>query len=157
MANVAGANVRIDGVSYGTAGPKPRAFAVSKGLHNLEVAYPGLIGFKDVVKIQAETTFDIRLAPTAEGNAMRKKDALFAATMDRIEKSGATDDLVRELVAKGYARYLSVSHTQIEGMPRSLTLRNSVLPSPGFPENQMDVPSGPSTEELIDRAGLLAE
>lgn len=156
-ANVAGANVRIDGVSYGTAEPEPRAFAVSKGLHNLEVAYPGLVGFKDVVKIQDETTFEIRLALTAEGEAARKKDALFAATMDRMEKSGATDDLVRELVAKGYGRYLATSHTQIEGMPRSVTLVDSALPSLGLPSGRMDVPAGPSTEELLDRAGRLAE
>ena len=156
-ANVPGANVRIDGVSYGTAGPEARAFSVSKGLHNLEVAYPGLVGFKDVVKIRDETTFEIRLALTAEGEAARKKDTLFAATMDRMEKSGATDDLVRELVAKGYGRYLTTSHTRIEGMPQSLTLRNSSLPSLGLPSGEMNVPAGPSTEELMDRAGKLAE
>ena len=156
-ANVPGANVRIDGVSYGTAGPEARAFAVTKGLHNLEVAYPGLVGFKDVVKVQDETTFEIHLALTAEGNALRKKDALFAATMDRLEKSGATDDLVRELVAKGYGQYLATSHTQIQGMPQALTLQNSSLPSLGLPAGEMNVPTGPSTEELIDRAGKLAE
>ncbi len=156
-ANVPGANVRIDGVSYGTAGPEARAFAVTKGLHNLEVAYPGLVGFKDVVKVQDETTFEIHLALTAEGNALRKKDALFAATMDRLEKSGATDDLVRELVAKGYGQYLATSHTRVEGMPQSLTLQNSSLPSLGLPSGRLDVPAGPSTEQLLDRAGELAE
>lgn len=156
-ANVAGANVRIDGVSYGTAGPEAHAFSVSKGLHNLEVAYPGLVGFKDLVKIQDETTFEIRLALTAAGEAARKKDALFAATMDRMEKSGATDDLVREIVAKGYGQYLTTSHTRIEGMPGAITLQNSSLPSLGLPSGEMTVPAGPSTEELIDRAGRLAE
>lgn len=156
-ANVPGANVRIDGVSYGTAGPEARAFSVTKGLHNLEVAYPGLVGFKELVKIQDETTFEIRLALTAEGEAARKKDALFAATMDRMEKSGATDDLVRELVAKGYGQYLTTSHTRIEGMPRSISLQNASLPSLGLPAGETSVPAGPSTEELIDRAGKLAE
>lgn len=156
-ANVPGANVRIDGVSYGTAGPEARAFSVTKGLHNLEVAYPGLVGFKDVVKIQEETTFEIHLALTAEGEAARKKDALFASTMDRMEKSGATDDLVRELVAKGYGQYLTTSHTRIEGMPRSVSLQDASLPSLGLPAGEMDVPAGPSTEELLDRAGKLAE
>jgi hypothetical protein len=156
-ASVPGANVRIDGVSYGTAGPVARAFSVTKGLHNLEVGYPGLVGFKDLVKIQDETTFEIRLALTAEGEAARKKDALFAATMDRMEKSGATDDLVRELVAKGYGQYLTTSHTRIEGMPQSIALQTASLPSLGLPAGEMDVPAGPSTEELIDRAGKLAE
>ncbi len=156
-ANVPGANVRIDGVSYGTAGPEARAFSVSKGLHNLEVAYPGLVGFKDLVKISDETTFEIHLALTADGNALRKKDALFAATMDRMEKSGATDDLVRELVARGYGQYLTTSHTRIEGMPQSISLQNASLPSLGLPSGEMDVPAGPSTEQLLDRAGKLAE
>ena len=156
-ANVPGANVRIDGVSYGTAGPEARAFSVSKGLHNLEVAYPGLVGFKDLVKVQDDTTFEIHLALTAEGEAVRKKDALFAATMDRMEKTGATDDLVREIVARGYGQYLTTSHTRIEGMPRSISLQNASLPSLGLPSGEMNVPVGPSTEELIDRAGKLAE
>lgn len=156
-ASVAGADVRIDGVSYGTVGPEPKAIAVSKGLHNLEIAYPGLTGFKDLVKIQEDTTFEVRLALTPAGEAARRKDALFAATMDRMEKSGATDDLVRELVAKGYGQYLATSHTQIQGMPQSLTLQNSALPSLGLPTGEMNVPAGPSTEELLDRAGRLAE
>ncbi len=158
-ANVAGANVRIDGVSYGTAGPEARTFAVSKGLHNLEVAYPGLVGFKDVVKIQNETTFEIRLALTAEGEAARKKDALFAATMDRMEKSGATDDLVREIVASGYAQYLSASHVQLHGMPKTLVLPEFVPLSKHetVSPTDVDVLSAPSTEEFTDRARELAE
>ena len=156
-ANVAGANVRIDGVSYGTVGTEPRAMAVSKGLHNLEIAYPGLTGFKDVVRIREDTTFAVTLALTPEGERARKKDALFAATMDRMEKSGATDDLVRELVAKGYGQYLATSHTQIQGMPQTLTLKNSSLPSLGLPTGDLSVPAGPSTEQLLDRAGELAE
>jgi hypothetical protein len=158
-ANVAGANVRIDGVSYGTAGPEARTFAVSKGLHNLEVAYPGLVGFKDVVNIQDETTFEMRLALTAEGEAARKKDALFAATMDRMEKSGATDDLVREIVASGYAQYLSASHVQLHGMPKTLVLPEFVPLSKHetVSPTDVDVLSGPSTDEFTDRARELAE
>lgn len=156
-ANVPGANVRIDGVSYGTVGTEPLAISVSKGLHNLEIAYSGLVGFKDLAKIQEETTFEVKLALTPEGETARKKDALFSAMMDRIEKSGATDDLVRELVAKGYGQYLSTSHTQIQGMPQSVTLQNSPLPSLGLPTGEMNVPAGASTEELLDRAGQLAK
>lgn len=156
-ANVAGANVRIDGVSYGTVGTEPRAISVSKGLHNLEVAYPGLTGFKDVVRIREDTTFAVTLALTPAGERARKKDALFAATMDRMEKSGATDDLVRELVAKGYGQYFATSHTQIQGMPQTLTLKNSSLPSLGLPTGDLSVPAGPSTEQLLDRAGEMAE
>lgn len=156
-ANVPGANVRIDGVSYGTAGPEPKSFAVAKGLHNLEIAYPGFAGFKDLVKIQEETAFGIFLSLTAEGEAARKKDALFAATMDRLEKSGATDDLVRELVAKGYAKYLETSHTRIDGMPQALTVQNSALPSLGLPSTGIGMTGGPSTGEFVDRAGRLAQ
>lgn len=156
-ANVAGANVRIDGISYGTVGGAPKAFAVTKGLHNLEIAYPGLVGFKDLVKIQEGTTFAVVLALTPEGEAARKKDKLFAALLDRMEKSGATDDLVREVVAKGYAHYLSVSSTQIQGMPQTLTLEHSTLPSLGLPASDVSLSTGPSFEQISDRATELAE
>lgn len=158
-ANVAGANVRIDGISFGTVGGTPKSMAVTKGVHNLEVAYPGLVGFKDVARIQENATFAIVLALTPEGEAARKKDQLFAALMDRMEKSGATDDLVRELTAKGYNHYLQTSFTQlqVQGMPQAVTLQNSPLPSLGFPSGELDVPAGPSTEQLIDRAKKLTE
>jgi hypothetical protein len=158
-ANVAGANVRIDGVSYGTLGTEPKAFAVTKGLHNLEVAYPGVEVFKDLVKIREDTSFEIRLTLTPEGNAARKKDALFAATMDRMEKSGATDDLVREIVARGYAQYLSASHVQLHGMPQSLGLPEFVPLSKHetVSPTDADVLGGPSTDEFTDRARELAQ
>lgn len=156
-ANVAGANVRIDGISYGTVGGDPKTIAATKGLHNLEIAYPGLVGFKDLVKIQEGTSFAVVLALTPEGEAARKKDRLFAALLDRLEKSGATDDLVRKLTAKGYNHYLQTSFTQLQGMPQAVTLQNSHLPSLGLPSGEMDVPAGPSTEQLIDRAKKLAE
>lgn len=152
VANVAGANVRIDGVSYGTVGTEPRLVRVSPGLHNVEVAYPGLVGFKDLAKIQEETTFQVSLALTAEGEAAKKRDALFAATLERMEKSGATDDLVRELVAKGYGTYLATSHTQIEGMPQTLTLQQSTLPSLGLSPTGVSSDPGPSTGELLRKA-----
>lgn len=158
-ANVAGANVRIDGVSYGTLGNEPRTITVSKGVHNLEIAYPGFQKFKDFVKIQEDSTFVFTLALTPEGEVARKKDALFAATMDRMEKSGATDDLVREVVAKGYAHYLETSHVQLEGMPQSLDLPEFVPLSKHETSSptDVDVLSGPSTDEFTDRARELAE
>lgn len=155
-ANVAGANIRIDGVSYGTLGNEPRAITVSKGLHNLEIAYPRFKVFKDLVRIQEDTTFAVTLALTSEGESARKKDALFAATMDRMEKSGATDDLVREVVAKGYAQYLSASHVQLHGMPQELALPEFV-PSAEVDVSSIEPDGGPSTEKFTDRARELAE
>lgn len=157
VANVPGANVRIDGVSYGTVGTEPRLVRVSPGLHNVEVAYPGLVGFKDVAKIQEETTFQVSLALTAEGEAAKKRDALFAATLERMQKSGATDDLVREIVAKGYGNYLSTSHTQIEGMPQTLSLQQSTLPSLGLSPDGVSPNPGPTTDQLLQKASDLAK
>lgn len=155
-ANVAGANIRIDGVSYGTLGSEPRAIAVSKGLHNLEITYPRFEVFKDLIRIQEDTTFAVTLALTPEGESARKKDALFAATMDRMEKSGATDDIVREVVAKGYAQYLSASHVQLHGMPQELALPQFV-PSAEVDVSSIEPDGGPSTEKFTDRARELAQ
>lgn len=155
-ANVAGANIRIDGVSYGTLGSEPRAIAVSKGLHNLEIAYPKFEVFKDLVRIQEDTTFAVKLVLTPEGESARKKDALFAATMDRMEKSGATDDIVREVVAKGYAQYLTASHVQLHGMPQELSLPQFV-PSAEVDVSSIEPDGGPSTEKFTDRARELAQ
>ena len=156
-ANVAGANVRVDGVSHGTIGSEPVLIKLSPGLHNLEIAYPGLVGFKDRVKIREGITFAVTLGLTPEGAVARRRDALFGQLMDRLEKSGATDDLVRELVARGYAQYLTASHAQLDGMPQSLVLENSPGAVLGLPAVGMEMPAGPSTERLFERGGELAK
>lgn len=125
--NYPGADVSIDGVSYGTAGTvgeAPLQVPVSPGIHNLTVSYPFAHPYKVQANFMANSTYMITLQPTEEGRRRSKDDAYFAELLDRARKSGATDDFCRSEKAKGYAQYLSSSHTRIEGMPQVLTKWN---------------------------------
>ena len=125
--NYPGADVSIDGVSYGTAGTigeAPLQVPVSPGVHNLTVAYPFAHPYKVQANFMANSTYMITLQPTEEGRRRAKDDAYFAELLDRAHKSGATDDFCRSEKAKGYAQYLASSHTRIEGMPQVLTKWN---------------------------------
>lgn len=154
-ANVPGANVRLDGVSYGTIGTETLAISVTPGMHNLEIAYPGMIPFKDLAMIQEGSAFVTVLKMTDAAGAKTKEDAYFAALIDRVNKSGLTDDLVREAVGKGYAQYLTQSHAKIEGMPKSVVSVGEA-PSLGLdavtPASQTAIPT---TAELLQRAASL--
>lgn len=125
--NYPGADVSIDGVSYGTAGTvgeAPLQVPVSPGLHNLTVSYPFAHPYNVRAMFMPNSTYMIALEPTEEGRRRRKDDAYFAELLDRAHKSGATDDFCRTEKAKGYAQYLASSHTRIEGMPQVLTKWN---------------------------------
>ena len=118
-ANVPGAVVRIDGVAYGTLGSDPLAVFIAPGLHNVEVAYPGMDPFRELAMFQEGTSFAVALALTAEGRKAYLEDEYFRVLCERIQKGGLTDDLVRELTARGYAKFLESSHVQFEGMPQT--------------------------------------
>ena len=125
--NYPGADVSIDGLSYGTAGTlgeAPLQVPVSPGIHNLTVSYPFANPYKVQAMFMANSTYMVSLEPTEEGRRRAKDDAYFAELLDRARKSGATDDFCRTEKAKGYAQYLSSSHTRIEGMPQVLTKWN---------------------------------
>lgn len=125
--NYPGADVSIDGVSYGTAGTvgeAPLQVPVSPGVHSLTVSYPFALPYKVQANFMANSTYMISLQPTEEGRRRSKDDAYFAELLDRAAKSGATDDFCRTERAKGYAKYLSSSHTRIEGMPQVLSKWN---------------------------------
>lgn len=125
--NYPGADVSIDGVSYGTAGVPggaPLQVPVSPGIHNLTVSYPFAHPYTVQANFMANSTYLISLEETEEGRRRRKDDTYFAQLMDRAAKSGATDDFCRTERAKGYAKYLSSSHTRIEGMPQVLSKWN---------------------------------
>lgn len=153
--NVPGSNVRIDGVSYGTVGTDPLAVSVTPGLHNLEIAYPGMEPFKDLAMIQEGSSFVTVLAFTDAAAAAAKEDAYFQTVLERAQKSGLTDDLTRELIAKGYAKYLSESHARIEGIPQTI---GGNAPSLGLnavaPAKPVETPT---TEELLRKAAELLQ
>ena len=155
-ANVPGANVRLDGVSYGTVGADPLVVSVTPGMHNLEIAYPGMVPFKDLAMIQEGSAFVTVLKMTDAAALRAKEDAYFAALLDRVNRSGLTDDMVREAVGKGYAQYLSASHAKIEGMPK-VQVSVGEAPSLGLgavaPAKPVETPT---TAELLQKAaGLL--
>ncbi|MBQ3806558.1 MAG: PEGA domain-containing protein [Kiritimatiellae bacterium] len=125
--NYPGADVSIDGFSYGTAGTigeAPLQIPVSPGNHNLTVSYPFALPYNVRAMFMANSTYLVTLEPTEEGRRRAKDDAYFAELLDRAHKSGATDDFCRTEKAKGYAQYLASSHTRIEGMPQVLTKWN---------------------------------
>lgn len=157
--NFPGADVSIDGVSYGTAGTigePPLRVKVSDGLHNLKISYPYTEPYEVRAKLQEGTTFIAVLSLTEEGRRIRKEDEYFDTLMDRIEKSGATDDAVRLLRARGYAKYLSSSYTRIHGMPQVLSMRDCDMPDFGLdPDKDGDGVETP-TNDLLDKAGAAA-
>ena len=140
--NFPGADVAIDGVSYGTAGTigqPPLRVKVSDGLHNLKISYPYTLPFEVRAKFQEGTTFMVVLRENDEGRRIRKEDRYFDTLMDRIEKSGATDDAVRMIRARGYGKYLASSYTRIEGMPAILSMRDCEMPDFGLnPDKEGD-------------------
>lgn len=159
--NYPGADVSIDGLSYGTAGTvgeAPLQVPVSPGVHNLTVSYPFAHPYKVQANFMANSTYMITLQPTEEGRRRRKDDAYFAELLDRAHKSGATDDFCRSEKAKGYAQYLSSSHTRIEGMPQVLTKWNWGPGSIESPDLGLK-PAGGSekpvetTDSLLKKAG----
>ena len=156
--NYPGADVSIDGVSYGTAGTvgeAPLQVPVSPGIHNLTVSYPFAQPYKVQANFMANSTYMISLQPTEEGRRRSKDDAYFAQLLDRAAKSGATDDFCRSERAKGYAKYLSSSHTRIEGMPQVLTKWNwgdaNQAPELGLKPEQGDE-HVESTEKILKKA-----
>ena len=135
VANLAGADVKVDGVSVGIAGTDlkaPLKVEVSKGLHNLEISYPFMIPYKTVARFDGPSTFAVNLRENVEGRALRHGDQQLAASLERLLKGGATDDDVKLIKAKGYAKCLEASSFKIEGMPERLTLVKGAVDSLGL-------------------------
>ena len=162
--NYPGADVSIDGVSYGTAGSvggAPLKVKVSSGIHNLKVSYPNTIDYSVRANFVQGSTYMVQLVENAEGRSLRKRDAYFAMLMDRIAKSGATDDEVHLIKAKGYGAYLSASHTRIAGMPKVLQkwMWNSNEAQPDFGLEGGAVKDGKTTdtEKIMTEAAAEAK
>ena len=125
VANVVGADVKVDGVSRGIASTdlsKPFSVEVSKGLHNLEISYPFMVPYKTTARFDGPSTFAVNLHESPIGRAMRMEDKAFDAAVGRIVNGGATDDDAKLIKAKGYAKCLEASSFKVEGMPERLTM-----------------------------------
>lgn len=157
--NFPGADVSIDGVSYGTAGTigePPLRVRVSEGLHNLKISYPYALPYEVRARLQEGTTFIAVLHLDDDGRRIRKEDKYFDTLMDRIEKSGATDDDVRLIRANGYGKYLSSSYTRLHGMPQVLSIRDCDMPDFGLNPDRDGDGVQTSTRDLFDQAGAAA-
>ncbi|MBR2355055.1 MAG: PEGA domain-containing protein [Kiritimatiellae bacterium] len=117
--NVLGADVQIDGLSYGTC---PAQLTLTPGIHNVLVSYPPYYyEFKRKAMFNQEgQTYKVVLQITKEGEKERRSGALFDkqlafadAMLERYNKSGATDDYVRKTIAVGTAIYWKNSFGRI--------------------------------------------
>ena len=117
--NVLGADVQVDGLSYGTC---PAQLALTPGVHNVLVSYPPYYYEfrRRAVFNQDGQTYKVVLQITKEGERERRSGELFDkqlaladAMLGRYKKSGATDDYVRRTIADGTAVYWKNSFGRI--------------------------------------------
>lgn len=117
--NVLGADVQIDGVSYGTC---PAQLALPPGVHNLLITYPPYYyEFRRRAMFNQEgQTFAVVLQITPEGERVRrsgelfeKQKTLFDAELLRYNKSGDVEDYVRQTIADGTSMYWKNSYGRI--------------------------------------------
>ena len=91
-----------------------------------------MIPYKTTVRFDNDSTFVVNLRESVDGRALRQGDQKLAAALERILKGGATDDDVKLIKAKGYAKCLEASSFKIEGMPERLTVVEGGVDSLGL-------------------------
>lgn len=117
--NVLGADVQIDGLSYGTC---PAQLTLTPGVHNLLVSYPPYyLPFSRRAMFTGNgQTFAVVLQITPEGEKVRRSGVLFDrqkelfdAEMLRYKASGEVEDYVRKTIADGTSIYWKNSYGRI--------------------------------------------
>ncbi|MBP5639937.1 MAG: PEGA domain-containing protein [Victivallales bacterium] len=117
--NVFGADVQIDGLSYGRC---PAEVVVSKGVHTIHVSYPPYyLDFKRRALFHTDKqTYVVALQITPEGEKQRrsgelfeKQKALIDAELSRYKKAGDVEDYVKKVIADGTAVYWKNSCSRI--------------------------------------------
>ena len=141
--NIQGADVKIDGVAFGTV---PAMVEVSKGVHNLLVEYPFCVPYATKAFFTDGQTYNIVLQLDATGRERFKSEALFAETLDRIRKTGATDDYVRRTLADGTSQYWKNSGVKID----KGEVKDLKLDPPGGGESV--APKSPTVDQLMEKA-----
>ena len=141
--NIQGADVKIDGMARGTA---PAMIEVPKGVHNLLVEYPFCVPYATKAFFTDGQTYNIVLQLDATGRERFKSEALFAETLDRIRKTGATDDYVRRTLADGTSQYWKNSSVKID----KGEVKDLKLDPPGGAETV--APKSPTVDQLMDKA-----
>ena len=117
--NVLGADVQIDGLSYGTC---PAQLTLTPGAHNVLVSYPPYYyEFRRRAMLSRDgQQFAVVLQITPEGEKVRrsgelfeKQKTLFDAELSRYNKSGEVEDYVRKTIADGTSIYWKNSYGRI--------------------------------------------
>ena len=135
--------MKIDGVAFGTV---PAMVEVSKGVHNLLVEYPFCVPYATKAFFTDGQTYNIVLQLDATGRERFKSEALFAETLDRIRKTGATDDYVRRTLADGTSQFWKNSGINID----KGEVKDLKLDPPGGAETV--APKSPTVDQLMDKA-----
>lgn len=141
--NIQGADVKIDGVAFGTV---PAMVEVSKGVHNLLVEYPFCVPYATKAFFTDGQTYNIVLQLDATGRERFKSEALFAETLDRIRKTGATDDYVRRTLADGTSQFWKNSGVKID----KGEVKDLKFAPPGGGESV--APKSPTVDQLMEKA-----
>ena len=117
--NVLGADVQIDGLSYGTC---PAQIAITPGIHTILVSYPPFyLDFKRKAFFNVDgQTYAVVLQITPEGEKQRrngelfiKQKALIDAELARYKNAGEVEDYVRKVIADGTSVYWKNSFSRI--------------------------------------------
>ena len=141
--NRQGAVIKMDGLAMGTA---PGMVTVAKGVHNISVEYPFCVPFSMQAFCTDGQTYNAVLPLDAIGRERFKSEMLFAETIDRIRKTGETDDYVRKTLADGTSQYWKNSGVKIDhGEVKDLKLN-----PPGG--NDSVAPRAPTVDQLMEKA-----
>ena len=117
--NVLGADVQLDGLSYGTC---PAQIAVTPGVHTLLVSYPPYyFDYKRKVNFNTDgQTYAVVMQITPDGEKQRRSGELFKkqkslidAELSRYKKAGAIEDYVKKTIADGISLYWKNSCSRI--------------------------------------------
>ena len=138
-----GAVIKIDGVAMGTA---PGMVTVAKGNPTISVDYPFCVPFVMKAFCTDGQTYNVALPLDDTGRERFKSEALFAETIDRIRKTGETDDYVRRTLADGTSQYWKNSGVKID----KGEVKDLKLDPPGGTENV--APKSPTVDQLMEKA-----
>ena len=141
--NRQGAVVKIDGVAMGTA---PGMVIVAKGHHNISVEYPFCVPFTMEAFCTDGQMYNVVLPLDEAGRERFKSEVLFSETVDRIRKTGETDDYVRKTLADGTSQYWKNSGVKIDHGE----VKDMKLNPPGGSETV--APKSPTVDQLMEKA-----
>ncbi|MFA4945215.1 MAG: serine/threonine-protein kinase, partial [Lentisphaeria bacterium] len=117
--NIEGATIAVDGAVAGSA---PATLRLRPGLHRVWVSHPWCAPWDKTVNITAGQALAVTLLLTDEGIRKFKDLEGFKLAMERLRKSGETDDAVRRALAEGQSEMLKQSHIRFDGDIDTLTL-----------------------------------